>query len=457
MKVSAGFVVRSDIPVQLNSIEIDYQVKDSTMNSNLVKGNMISVDRTIVIPPNAKYSQPYWLSEGNHKEVYIVNDQNLIGQPKTDYPLYARFKTEMNGNKIEFRTPVFYRNNDPVNGEVYKRIEIVPEAVVNFDKELYLIRNNDEKEVNVFVRSLKGKLNGTVKLITETGWEFSPSEYNFNFTNKGEEQEFKFQIHSTNSNHSGKIFAELDIDGKKLSESLITVDYPHIQPQTILLNAEAKILKLEFEKPIPNRIAYIMGSGDKIPTLLNDLGFSVDVFNQQPITIELLKNYEVVITGIRAYNTYQRLSTDQKNLLKFVEDGGTLIVQYNTLGDLVTDPSPYPLEISRNRVTEENSPVNILDPNNRIMQYPYEISLKDFDDWVQERGLYFPDKWNEKFIPILEMNDFGEPPTKGSLLVAKYGKGIFIYTGISFFRQLPAGVEGAYRIFINLLSAGINE
>ena len=277
------------------------------------------------------------------------------------------------------------------------------------------------------------------------------------FQKKVQEQEFKFKINSTNNNVSSTIKAQIEIAGNKLTKSLVTIDYPHIQPQTVLFDAEAKILKLDLQQKTPNKIAYIMGSGDKIPELLNDLGFSVDVYTNEPLTTELLQNYDVVITGIRAYNTNQRLSTDQNNLLKFVENGGTLIVQYNTLGDLVTDPSPYSLKISRDRVTEENSPVTILDQNHKVMNYPYKISTDDFEGWVQERGLYFPNEWDEKFIPLLELNDKGEDPKKGSLLIAKYGEGTFIYTGLSFFRQLPAGVEGAYKLFINLLSAGINE
>lgn len=457
LKVNAGFVVRTDVPVILKSIQVDDQVSDSTLNSNLVKGEMISVERKILINKDANYSQPYWLAESKHEDTYIVEDQNLIGQPKTDYPIYANFYTEINGVEIGFRIPVFYRNNDPVKGEVYKRLEIVPEAVVNFDKSLYLEKNNEVKEINVFVRNFKDNLSGKVKLKTDNGWDISPAEFQFDFKNKGSEQEFKFLIRSTNSDYSGLIRAELFIDDKVLSKSLISIAYPHIQPQTVLFDAEAKILKLDIKKSTVSRIAYIMGSGDKIPELLRDLGFTVDVFNGEPLTSELLHNYDVVITGIRAYNTNQRLATDQNNLLKFVENGGTMIVQYNTLGDLVAEPSPYQLKISRDRVTEEDSPVSVLDENNKVINYPFKITLEDFNGWIQERGLYFPDEWDEKFDPLLEMNDTGESPKDGSLLLANYGKGVFIYTGLSFFRQLPAGVEGAYRLFINLLSVGVNE
>lgn len=455
--VKAGFVIRSDVPLTLKSIHIDYQTSDSTLNSKLIKGEMISVERKISIPSDAKYSQPYWLEEGNHKDIYIVEDQKLIGQPKTDYPLYATFTTDFNRVEIDFTIPVFYRKNDPVEGEVYKRVEIVPEAVVNFDKNLYLLKNGEEKELTVFVKSIKGNLHGNLKILSEKGWNISPAFYDFNFTAQGQEQEFKFKINSTNNNLSTNLKAELEIYGKKLSKSLVTINFPHIQPQTVLPEASAKILKLNLQKKNIKKIAYIMGSGDKIPDLLRDLGFSVDIFTKEPLTTELLQNYDVVIAGIRAYNTYQRLTTDQKNILKYVENGGTFIVQYNTTGDLIANPSPYKLTISRDRVTEEDSPVAITNLNHPLMNYPFKITQTDFEGWIQERGLYFPNEWDENFTPLLEMNDKGEDPKTGSLLIAKYGSGTFIYTGLSFFRQLPSGVEGAYKLFINLLSAGISE
>ena len=457
VNVNAGFVVRSEVPVTLKSINIDYQQSDSTLNSKLIKGEMISIKRKISVPPNAKYSQPYWLEKGNHKDIYIVKDQTLIGQPKTDYPLYATFTVDFSGSEINFKVPVFNRRNDPVEGEVYKRVEIVPEVVVNFDKDLYLLKNGEVKELTVFVKSIKGKLSGKLKLLSEEGWNISPVFYEFSFTGQGQEQEFKFKINSTNNNLSANLKTELDIDGKKLTKSLVTISYPHIQPQTVLPEASAKILKLDLQKKPVNKIAYIMGSGDKMPDLLWDLGFSVDVFTKEPLTTELLQNYDVVIAGIRAYNTYQRLTTDQKNILKYVENGGTFIVQYNTTGDLIANPSPYKLTISRDRVTEEDSPVSIINPNHPLMNYPFKITQTDFEGWIQERGLYFPSEWDENFVPLLEMNDKGEIPKSGSLLFTKYGRGNFIYTGLSFFRQLPAGVEGAYKLFINLLSAGIDE
>lgn len=455
--VKTGFVNRSDVLITLNSIHVDYQLKDSTLNFNLIKGEQVSVERKISIPISIDYSQPYWLKEENHKDIYVVKDQNLIGQPKTDYPLYATFEINCEGVDLEFMTPVFFRENDPVKGEVYKRIEIVPEAVIDFDRDLYLIKNGEIKELTVIVKSIKGKLNGRVSLKSQDGWDILPKFYGVEFLSKGEEKEFKFYISPDGKSASSTVKAQLEIGNKVITKSLLTIDYPHIQQQTILPEASSKILKISLQNEKVNRIAYIMGSGDKIPELLKDLGFSVDVFNNEPLTLDLLKNYDVVITGIRAYNTNERLSTDQQNVLNYVEEGGTLIVQYNTLGNMYADPAPYKLKISRDRVTEEDSPVTILNQDNPILNYPYKINQDDFSGWTQERGLYFPNEWDEKFVPLLEMNETGESPTRGSLLVAKYGKGNFIYTGLSFFRELPAGVEGAYKLFINLISAGMNE
>jgi len=457
LTVKTGLVNRSDFPMTLKSVQVDYQINDSTLNSKLIEGVMISVERKILIPKDAEYSQPYWLKNENHKDTYIVDDQKLIGLPQTDYPIYADFKIDYNGTELDFRTPVFFRENDPVRGEVYKRVDIVPEAVISFEKNLYLIKNGEVKEITVSVKSIKGKLNGKVSLKCEEGWDILPKYYGVDFITKDDEKGFKFYITPTGNSNSSLIKAQIEIGNKILSKSLVTIDYPHIQPQNVLLDAKVKILKLSLLKKTPKKIAYIMGSGDKIPGLLRDLGFIVDVFDKEPLTPELLKNYDVVITGIRAYNTNERLAIDEKNILNYIENGGTVLVQYNTSGNLMTDPSPYKLTISRDRVTEEDSPVKLLDESNPILNYPYKITQKDFDGWVQERGLYFPNEWDNKFEPLLEMNDTGESSTTGSLLVAKYGKGNFIYTGLSFFRQLPAGVEGAYHLFINLISAGISE
>ena len=221
--------------------------------------------------------------------------------------------------------------------------------------------------------------------------------------------------------------------------------------------SKSKIVRLEIQKK-GNLIGYIQGAGDEIPASLRQVGYTVVELDEEEITSDKLKNFDAVILGVRAYNTNEKAKFYQTYLHKYVKDGGTLIVQYNTNFRLkVDDVAPIELKLSRDRVTDENSEVTFLDPDHEIMQFPNKITKSDFKGWVQERGLYFPGSWSSDFTPLLSMHDIGESPKEGSLLVAKYGKGYFIYTGLSFFRELPAGVPGAYRLYTNMLSVGKNN
>jgi hypothetical protein len=221
-----------------------------------------------------------------------------------------------------------------------------------------------------------------------------------------------------------------------------------------LLPATAKFVRVDLVKKGEN-VGYIMGAGDEIPASLEQIGYKVSVLENKDITTENLKNFDAIILGIRAYNTVDDLKYHQPKLMEYVKNGGTVIVQYNTSHRLVLeDLAPYPLKLSRDRVAVENAEVRILAPKHPVMNTPNKITSADFENWVQERGLYFPNEWDAAFTPILSANDPGETPKDGGLLVAEYGEGYFIYTGYSWFRELPAGVPGAYRIFTNLISIG---
>jgi hypothetical protein len=317
--------------------------------------------------------------------------------------------------------------------------------------------NGVTKEIKVIVKSMKDNLKGSLKLIAEDGWKIKPERYDFGLSKKNDEQMFTFSVEQAGNALSSFVNASVESDGKKFNKSSVTIDYPHIQPQIVLPVAEAKIVKMNGTKKVVNRICYIMGSGDMIPGYLTELGYNVDVITNEGIVPDNLKQYDAIITGIRAYNTNQRLALNQGKLMEYVNEGGTLIVQYNTLDDILAAPGPYELIISRDRVTEEDSPIKILNEEHPLFNFPNKITLKDFDGWIQERGLYYPNGWDQRYEPLLEMNDSGELPKQGALLYTKYGKGVFIYTGLSFFRQLPAGVEGAYKLFINMMSAGKYE
>ena len=247
---------------------------------------------------------------------------------------------------------------------------------------------------------------------------------------------------------------ELIIEGEHFDKELIEIDYAHVPKQSILLPSKAKVVRMDIKKE-GESIGYIVGAGDKVPESLSQIGYNVEILDVNTIDSKSLSKYDGVVLGIRAYNVVEELKFKQGVLLDYVKEGGNMIVQYNTAGrwrSQFENIAPYPLTISRERVTDENAEVEVIATNHPLMNYPNKIESRDFEGWVQERGLYFPSEWDENFTPILSMADKGEESKQGSLLVAPYGKGNYIYTGLSFFRELPAGVPGAYKIFANMLS-----
>jgi hypothetical protein len=293
-----------------------------------------------------------------------------------------------------------------------------------------------------------------VSLQHPKGWVVSPDQHNFSLGPKGSTQTVLFKVTPPKDRSEGTIRPLLQIGDNFYDKELITIDYDHIPFQNVLLPSEAKVVRIPIEKRGEN-IGYIDGAGDAIPESLKEIGYSVTTIEVADISEENLKKFDAIVVGIRAYNTVTELKFKQPILNEYVRNGGTLLLQYNTNHRLITEElAPYPLKLSKDRVTDEFSKVSILAPNHDALNNPNKITQADFDGWVQERGLYFPNEWAPEFIPILGMNDKDYPATQGSLLIANYGKGYYIYTGLSFFRELPAGVSGAYRLFANLLSLG---
>ena len=283
-------------------------------------------------------------------------------------------------------------------------------------------------------------------------WQITPKEIPFAIAVKGEEQLFVFTVEPPKTASEIFIKSVVTIKGENYEDEKIEINYPHIYKQIVLKTAEARALRLDI-KTKNEKIGYLMGAGDEVPKCLKQMGYDVELIKPDEISKEKLLNYDVFITGIRAYNVLNQLEYKQKMLLEFAASGKTLIVQYNTLDDLVTNQmAPYKLKISRDRVTEENAEIRFLNPNHAVLNYPNKITSKDFEGWKQEQGLYYPNEWGAEFEAIISSNDTNETPKNGAILVAKYGKGHYIYTGLSFFRELPEGVAGAYRLFSNLIS-----
>ena len=448
---------RSNYPMSLEFVGIEplnlNEVKKISLENNIA--HKFSMD--IEIPLDINQTFPYWLNEKGSLGMYKVVDTNLIGLPETPRAIYANFKVDFRGVIVNFKKEVVYKYNDPVNGEVYQPFEILPEVSASFGEKVYIFAGEETQKITVKVKSVKEKLEGNLTLRIPENWSISPANFTFKLEKKGEERSFEFEVIPPANQSEGLISPIVTIGDKTYTNELVEIDYGYIPFQSIIKPSEAKVVRLNIEKK-GQVIGYIQGAGDAVPTSLRQIGYTVVELNEDDITPEKLKNFDAVILGIRAYNTNERTQFYQKYLHSYVENGGTLIAQYNTRHRVKVDQvGPYPIKLSRDRVTDENSEVRFINPTHELLNYPNTITESDFDGWVQERGLYFPSEWDANYEAIISINDKGETPKDGSLLVAKYGKGNFVYTGLSFFRELPAGVPGAYKLFANIISVGKNN
>jgi hypothetical protein len=276
----------------------------------------------------------------------------------------------------------------------------------------------------------------------------------FSLKNKGAEKTIVFEVTAPDGAAEASLEAVVQVGERSYSNRLVSIKYDHIPQQSVLLPAKTKAARLQLAVTA-KKVGYYMGAGDDVPAALQRMGCEVTMLKDEDMTPEYLSRMDAIVLGVRAYNTKAPLALHQSKLFDYVQNGGTLITQYNNNFDWIVESNkvaPYPMKVSRARVTEENAEVRLLLPDHPVLSTPNKISTADFDGWVQERGLYFPDQWDTAFAAPLSMNDTGAKPTDGALLVAPYGKGYFAYTGLSFFRELPAGVPGAYRLFANMLS-----
>lgn len=451
--LSLETINRSDVDMKLASVKVGDRPA-SNINQKLFNNRPFNMDMNYQLNESASYSDPYWLKTPGTLGMYSVADPELIGTPENAPALSWWATIEINGTQIEYELPVIYKENDPVAGEAYRPLEVTPPVFLNISEKVYVFGNGASKPIEVKVLAGQANAKGDLSLNLPKGWKAKPAKYAFDLSDKGAEAVYSFELFPPATAHSGEIQAVANIEGKTYNNSLVRIEYDHIPKQALFPVSTAKVVKVELEKRGTN-VGYIVGSGDEIPASLAQIGYEVTELSNGDITAEKMKMYDAVIVGIRAYNTNDRLKFYQEELMEYVKNGGTMIVQYNTAHQLVTkDLGPYPLQLSRDRVTVEEAEVRVLKPDHPIMNAPNKITAADFDGWVQERGLYFPNEWDDQYEAILSSNDPGEDPRNGGLLVAKYGKGYYIYSGYSWFRELPAGVPGAYRIFTNMISIG---
>jgi hypothetical protein len=443
---------RSQSNVKLISINA-LNIKNENQNKPLKNNEKFSFQfKDVSVGNTVDYSNLFWLKEQQTEGMYKVSDKSIRILPEISTPFPVIFTMEIEGKTIEFVKNITYKFNNPDDGETYVPFTILPEFTSIIEPKVIIFNSTQPKEISVKVKAHKTNASGKLSLAIPQDWKIEPKEIPFTIEAKNEERKFTFKVYPTKPEITSKLVAQITTSNGTLNKELVTIQYPHIPKQTILVASESKLVKLDIATKGKN-IGYIMGAGDEVNKNLENLGFQVTNLNPNDITTENLKSFDAVILGIRAFNVVDELKFKNKILFDYVANGGNVIVQYNTTNNLITkEIAPYNLKLSRDRVTDENAKVTFLAPNHKVLNQPNKISEKDFTGWVQEQGLYYPNEWSSEFIPILASNDEGETPKKGGLLIAKHGKGNYIYTGLSFFRELPEGVSGAYRLLANLIA-----
>jgi len=457
MKVSYEVVNRSTYPIAIKKIGSSQAKYDSVLNIELKYNQPLEIATSIAIPNNISTTGPYWLRNPHSLGLFNVPDKSMIGKPDSEPAIEFEFLFDIGGQQIESVAPLIYTWTDAVKGELVRPFEIVPSVTLNLSESVIIFNDAKEKNVAVRIKSFADReVNPEVRLELPKGWRSEPANHLVKLSKRDEEILVNFKVYPGQEEITSVIKAVAKVDGQMFSKSLQTIEYDHIPTQTILNSAEASLVRINL-KTAGKLIGYVQGAGDEIPAALRNMGYEVWEMKNEEVTPENLKRLDAVVLGIRVLHTNDRIYYLMDALLSYVENGGTMIMQYNTTnrwGESFERFSPYPIHLSRERVSDETSKVTFLAPNHQALNTPNKITSRDFDNWVQERGLYFPDQWDSNYEALLSMSDPGEDLQNGALLIARYGKGYYVYTGLSFFRELPEGVPGAYKLFANLVSLG---
>ncbi len=447
INISNQVIDRSGSPVKFVATIVDNQAK--TFNTLLPANKLLNFSCKT---PAKKITQPYWLDGAQVHEMYPVANQELVGYPENPDPVTVDWQFVIYGHLFTLHRQLMYKYVSPVRGEVYQPLEITPPVTENLDQQVYVFNSNQPKQIVVKLKSFTTS-SGSISLKAPAGWKITPANASFTGKKLGEEWTATFAVSSTSSKtETDTIQAITQVNGKTYTQGIYQIRYEHIPNITYFPPSQAKLVNVDL-KIAGKRIGYLPGAGDLVPEALQQIGYQVTTLTENEILNGNLTVFDAIIIGVRAFNINTRLPVEQPKLLEYVKNGGNLLVQYNNNNGLVTNQiGPYPFRIVNFRVTDENAPVTILNPADPILNYPNKITQADFKGWIQERGIYFATDIDPKYRTVLQMNDPNEAPGKGSLLVADYGKGRFVYTSLVFFRELPAGVPGAYRLFINLIS-----
>jgi LmbE family N-acetylglucosaminyl deacetylase len=451
--ISLTALNRGSLKINLQSLTVP-GLRQIDINKPLPQGRPVSEVATVNMP--AEPTQPYWLAQPRSDTMYSIPERKVLAQPDGPASLTALVQFTINDAPFLVYLPITHRYIDRIYGQLTRPLLAAPPAVVRIADKAILFPNNAPREITIQVTAMAPNTKGAVSLKTPPGWTAKPASHNFETSGQ---ESLKFTITPPATEQAATLSAQVTVAGKIYSLSMTTVDYPHIPPQSAFTPAEARLIRANVQTTSKN-IGYIMGSGDEVPRALEQLGCTVTLLTKENLAQDDLSKYQAIVTGVRAFNTRPDVRANARRLHQYAQNGGTLVVQYNVMeggffgGDpkLLENLGPYPITLSQGRVTVEDAPVEFLSTH-KLLQSPNKITNKDFDGWVQERGLYFASAWDPKYETLFQMHDPGESPLKGGTLYTKYGKGAYVFTPLSWFRQLPAGVPGAYRLFANFLSA----
>jgi hypothetical protein len=451
--------VNSDIPVRWVGVQYPGIGIDASCFIDLRRGTAAELKETRTLPVTTPVSQPYWLREAGTPGMFQVDNPSLIGRPENPPAVPVRDVFEVGGQTLVVQDEAVQVTQDPTKGEVRRRLDVIPPFSLSFGPSVELFAPGALRTIVVDVVSASTDVQASLRLEVPKGWSVSPAKQDFELAAPGVRAGFTFTVTAPPGPAAGTIAAWVDAGGEQFGNGRLAINYKHIAP--LLLQPPARLRVASIDLAIRGKnIGYLPGAGDSVASCLEEMGYAVTQITGADLTAEKLKAFDAVVVGVRAFNTRTDLAPRVPALFAYVAAGGTLVEQYNTPGGIQASPlGPYPIKLSRDlpkwRVTDENAPVTLLVPDSPEFNVPNKIVPADFDGWVQERGLDFPSEWDTaNYTSLLACNDVGEPPLTSGLLVAHYGKGIFVYTGLSFFRQLPAGVPGAYRLFANLVSMG---
>lgn len=438
---------RSSIPVHVDHFA-PHMLKGELINLELEQNNLVSHE--LKIPTSGDFGSPFWL-EKPFGDVFDVTHIDGRIRAEGDANIHGTLRLIINNTQVDLPIEAIYKWRDPSYGERSRPVIGAPQFTASFEEKIVLMKPGQSKEVRVKVRSFQDNLKGKITWGDLTGWEIEEEELSFAINNKGGEAWLSFNLKATAKESERNMLVLKDGNGNELFQYL-EIAYDHIPTQTIFSPAELECIPIK-AKIKSGKVAYIKGVEDAVPAAIATLGFDVETFEVSDLSDLDLSGYKSVVLGIRIYNVHPELRNFEDKLHDYVFNGGNLIMQYNTASRSGSNEfGPKQFQLSRNRVTEEDADVTFLDPNHAILNSPNKITQEDFEDWVQERGLYFAGEWDDAYTPLFSWADKGEEPVLGAMIVMKHGKGQFVYTGISFFRELPKGVVGAYRLFANLLS-----